>query len=239
MVIFTEQWHNFVKKWENKSKVGWRTGKKILEYIYTIQELIECEYSKTGIYEDVYISIGDAFRTYKMYNDKGYKIELSLKKEMDDLYEMIEGFNIDSRLMNFASVLGHEFAHIKNGDLIGITARERIMSWNKINRVLSIFSESRADITGKSFSQNCYNGWTYRWIRYSEENPLKSGYLKSEDRKKIMNKYDVYNKDTMIEIYTILQQYGLPDYNNFCNILFKNINMDSDKGKWVRELLFL
>lgn len=239
MIIFTKEWDNFVKKWEKKSKVGWSTGKRVIEYIYAMQDLIRCEYAITGIKENVYISIGDAFRTYKMYNGKGYKIELSVKKEMEELYEMVEGFKTPSRLLKFSSVLGHEFAHIKYGDLIGISARERIINWNKLNRALSVFSECRADIMGKEFSQACYGGWTHRWIRYSESDPLKSGYLKSTDRKKIMEKYNCYNKETMIEIYQILQQYGLPDYTTFCNYIFKNVDINSEKGQWVRELLFI
>lgn len=122
-----------------RSKVGWSTGKKVLEYVYAMQKLMECEYKALGIKEDVYIATGDSFRTYKMYNNKGYKIEVSVKKETADLYDMVESFNIDSRLVNFGSRVGHEMGHVKYHDLIGITAKERVMNWKDLNRALSIF----------------------------------------------------------------------------------------------------
>ena len=239
MIIFTKEWQNFVKGWEKKSKVGWSTGKKVLEYVKSIEDLIECEYKAFGIKEDVYISLGSCFRTYKMYNDKGYKIELAVKKETEGLYEMVEDFNMQSVLMNFGTVIGHELAHVKNHDLIGITAKERIVSWNKLNRSLSIFSECRADINGKSVCNNCFNGWSNRWVWYSETNPLKSGYLISDDRKKMMKQYDNYTPETMLEIFDILKPYGFTDYVSFCNYIKKEVNMDSPKGKWVKELLFI
>lgn len=239
MIIFTKDWQNFVKKWEKRSKVGWSTGKKVLEYVYAMQKLMECEYKASGIKEDVYIATGDSFRTYKMYNNKGYKIEVSVKKETADLYDMVESFNIDSRLVNFGSRVGHEMGHVKYHDLIGITAKERVMNWKDLNKALSIFSECRADIYGKSLCQKCFNSWTHRWVRYSETNPLKSGYLMSDDRKKMMNKYEVYTPETMLEIFDILKRYGFPDYVSFCNCVKKEIDMNSPKGKWVKELLFM
>lgn len=222
---------------EIKSRLEY--GKQIVEYLKRMESVIECMYYFSGITDNVYITVGDCFRTYKMYNNRGYKIELRIKKEMDELYESVEDFNMETRLIYFVSKLGHEFAHILNNDLVGITARERMLNWNKINKVLSVFSESRADITGKYLSKNCCNGWTSRWIYQSDTNPLKSGYLPYEYRKAIISKYEVYNKDIMIDIYRILQQYGLPEYKEFCNILFKNIDMNSEKGRWVRDLLFL
>lgn len=61
----------------------------------------------------------------------------------------------------------------------------------------------------------------------------------SDDRKKMMNKYEVYTPETMLEIFDILQKYGFPDYVSFCNCVKKEIDMNSAKGKWVKELLFI
>ena len=63
---------------EIKSRLEY--GKQIVEYLKRMESVIECMYYFSGITDNVYITVGDCFRTYKMYNNRGYKIELRIKK---------------------------------------------------------------------------------------------------------------------------------------------------------------
>lgn len=177
------------------------------------------EYKKfTGFSVNIKIVIGSYFRAFKASRKGYYKIEVPSIKELKKFQNS-----------DIYTALGHEFSHILFKDLENLDLKVRVFKWDEMNKFLSTFSEIRADLYGKYLAVSCFDFFGMTWIIDSYESWEQVGYLPSEIRKCLLQKYIEYDKMIICKILNML---------NIDNIRFLDLisGFKGNKKKWVQDL---